>query len=480
MAAAIAIRNLLTQMGCTIAAATEIADNQGYDSLDKLKLLNNADVVKLCKVIQQPGGQIPNPAGAAGTMMPDPGVPISLRAKNNIKLLTYYIRHLDQISRKEQAAGITLAKVRALRELKDHKHTYHNPPLEITLQETDWSRNMEVILEHLWATLGGTGIPLAYVVCRTHTVPPAAGDPPDKYKTLQDEMIARAAHLHHLPGAAAGVIANHSTFVIDNRSVWKILANICRDHASWTWIKPHQRSKDGHGAYWALWDHYLGPNNVNNMANAAEHWLQTLSYTGEQQRWNFECLVNEHQRQHQILEGLVQYGYNGIDKGSKVQYLNNSIKTNKLDSVCVMIMADPALQISFSRAVNLYKDFIQQDLEQKVPLLTVAEVGANKDTNPSGPKKIENQYYSQKEYSAMSHKDRYRLKRLREEEGKPSQHDKRQKKIAQMTVAEFMAETTSGLNASAQDNKDGITLANEKGLKGNRDHPLLNRGKQKS
>ena len=56
MAAAIATRNLLTRMGCTIAAATKIVDNQGYDSLDKLKLLNDADIVKLCKVVRQPGG----------------------------------------------------------------------------------------------------------------------------------------------------------------------------------------------------------------------------------------------------------------------------------------------------------------------------------------------------------------------------------------------------------------------------------------
>ena len=82
-------------------------------------------------------------------MMPNPGTLISFCAKNNIKLLTLYIRHLDCVSHKEQAANITLAKVQALRELKDHKHTYNNPPLEITLHETNWSRNIKVILEHL-------------------------------------------------------------------------------------------------------------------------------------------------------------------------------------------------------------------------------------------------------------------------------------------------------------------------------------------
>ena len=216
------------------------------------------------------------------------------------------------------------------------------------------------------------------------------------------------------------------------------------------------------------------------MANTAKHRLQTLSYMGEQQRWNFERLINEHQKQHQILKGLVQYGYAGIDKGSKVQYLNNSIKTNKLDSIRVMIMADPMLQVSFSRAINLYKDFIQQDLEQKVPLLTVAEIETNKDANRLGTKKIENRYYSWKEYLAMSHEYQYQLKRLQEEEGKPNQPDRKQKKIAQMTVAEFMAKTTNNLSTFAQESNNGPAPANKNNFKGNRDHPLFNCGKQKS
>ena len=138
-------------------------------------------------------------------------------------------------------------------------------------------------------------------------------------------------------------------------------------------------------------------------------------------------MVDKHQKQQQFLEGLVQYGYAGINEGSKVQYLNNSIKTNKLDSVWIMIMADPTLQISFSRTFNLYKDFIQWDLKQKVLWLTVAEMETNKDGSCTGSKKIENQYYSFKEYAAMLHDNQYQLKKLQEEEGKPNQPGKKPK-----------------------------------------------------
>ena len=61
-----------------------------------------------------------------------------------------------------------------------------------------------------------------------------------------------------------------------------------------------------------------------------------------------------------------------------------------------MIMDNPALQVSFSRAVNLYKEFIQQDMEQKVPLLTVAELDTNNSAGQAGAKQVENRYYSKK------------------------------------------------------------------------------------
>ena len=87
MAAANAVRNMYTRMGFSQAAATEICNEQGYDSLDELKLLSDSDVVELCKVVRRPGGQIPDPVAGPPNMMANPGIPISLRAEKNMKLL---------------------------------------------------------------------------------------------------------------------------------------------------------------------------------------------------------------------------------------------------------------------------------------------------------------------------------------------------------------------------------------------------------
>ena len=63
----------------------------------------------------------------------------------------------------------------------------------------------------------------------------------------------------------------------------------------------------------------------------------------------------------------------------------------------------------------------------------------------------------------MSHKDRYWLKRLQEEEGKPNQPKKKPKTIAQMTVLEFMAKTTNNLSKSNQEHEETPALAKESG-----------------
>jgi hypothetical protein len=80
------------------------------------------------------------------------------------------------------------------------------------------------------------------------------------------------------------------------------------------------------------------------MSTSAEHKLQNTAYHGEKRRWNFEKFVRIHVDQHQILNGLVQHGYSGIDERSKVRLLLNGIKTRSLDIVKTTIMADPTLR----------------------------------------------------------------------------------------------------------------------------------------
>ncbi len=95
----------------------------------------------------------------------------------------------------------------------------------------------------------------------------------------------------------------------------------------------------------------------------AEDNLKTTVYNGEQQRWDFEKIVNVHKQQHSIMEGLVEQGYTGIDTQSKVRYLLVGIKTDKFDAVKTHDYE--RLQLDFDACVTLYQDYIRQSVKGK-------------------------------------------------------------------------------------------------------------------
>ena len=67
----VALHADLTRLGFSAKAAGFITDDQGLDTLDELKVLNNYEIKSLCKVVWCPGGNVPNPnAGDPGWLSP--------------------------------------------------------------------------------------------------------------------------------------------------------------------------------------------------------------------------------------------------------------------------------------------------------------------------------------------------------------------------------------------------------------------------
>jgi hypothetical protein len=116
-------------------------------------------------------------------------------------------------------------------------------------------------------------------------------------------------------------------FVDGRRKVWDIMSNICGKHSCFFYIKPALRNRNGRDAYMLIFDHFLGPNNVGNMASEAETKLTGTLYNGEKNRLTWETYVIIHTEQHSVLNGLKDYGYAGIDDSSKVRHLLKRIKT---------------------------------------------------------------------------------------------------------------------------------------------------------
>jgi hypothetical protein len=122
-----------------------------------------------------------------------------------------------------------------------------------------------------------------------------------------------------------------------------------------------------------LFDHFLGPNNVGNMASEAETKLTSTLYNGEKKIFTWETYVRIHTEQNSVFNGLKDYGYTGIDDSSKVRHLLKVIKTTELDVCKTQVMASPSLRDNFTATVELYSTFIKK-MKAENPHLNVSEV----------------------------------------------------------------------------------------------------------
>ena len=147
-----------------------------------------------------------------------------------MKLLVFYLRHQEGVSRDVQVADmITLEEIRTLSTLHDTAEAECKAKTdkeELSINEKDWPKMIEGIMEYLRKTLGKYKIPLAYVV-RTETDVPAV-DPAEGYATVQDEVIARAKY--YTIGANGAKIFDPVSVIKRENKVWHITVKITREY----------------------------------------------------------------------------------------------------------------------------------------------------------------------------------------------------------------------------------------------------------
>jgi hypothetical protein len=232
---------------------------------------------------------------------------------------------------------------------------------------------------------------------------------------VDQEMTARAPHTGR-------------SFVNDRRKVWYIMSNICGKHSCFVYIKPALRTRNGRDAYMLLFDHFLGPNHVGNMASEAETKLTGTLYNGEKRCFNWETYVRINTEQHSVLNVLKDYGYASIYDSSKVCHLLEGIKKTELDVCKTQVMASPSLRDNFAATVELYSTFIKQ-MKAENPQLNVSEVSfahGNVGKNSFGKRHstgisnvsndaVDDRFFEKHEYNALTpdQKNTLRLKRLK-------------------------------------------------------------------
>ena len=190
---------------------------------------------------------------------------------------------------------------------------------------------------------------------------------------------------------------------------------------------------------------------------------------------NWEKYVVRHVKYHVILANLMEYGYQGLNPGSKVQYLLNSIRCDKLSTAVAGVRARLD---TYKKDFDAVVAFLAQYIDKKAPTLSVMIASVTQirlakrqktSTNHGTFRgKIELKKVSRQEYDSMSaaqHQQLYELrKRARLIKGKKTPESS--KALETRVVA---------LETKSENSSNESLFADIKLTASNRNNPALDR-----
>jgi hypothetical protein len=386
-------------------AATALYDG-GFVNYDSMAEFTPTEVTEVCRTLRKQN------------------MIVSFTAEKELKLLCYGLA-LERTCNREWIPPIEvehdLWKARQ-QLLKDYTTPTVN--FDVETYKGNWPKIMEG-LEDLIREFRGvsTKAPLTYVIRKDPVCPADIGGLTEyldsEFGGDYDKMlVARCLHFKDNYSSSGGYMP---TYIQDNAVVFRILLKVFRTQPAYTFIHPFAKVEDGRAAWFALINHYLGPNNANNLATRFETELRALAYHGERRRWTFEKYSNKLVELVNSLNDLKAYGYAGIDNASAVRYLMNGIKTKDLEVMQGQINAK-ASKIELSDAITEVKDYLVQFTQRQGRTTTPTDsrqvaalsgTPSNKRKRSSDDDKIDDRYYTPAEYSKLSsaQKNALRLKR---------------------------------------------------------------------
>jgi hypothetical protein len=179
-----------------------------------------------------------------GNLVPNRGTPISVVEEKRLKQFWYYCRYCymtkripnfndpDDIPTSEMLDELD-NYISAFPESKDVAKPPQFPGHE---KARKWYESFEE-----WAakTIGPSGVPLSYVLRESHT----QGEDEGLFEPTMDEDLYNRGR-HNTPSTSV-------FWKADNTMVWNQLRECFHPTKDYTWLKPYEKSKDGHAGFWA-------------------------------------------------------------------------------------------------------------------------------------------------------------------------------------------------------------------------------------
>jgi hypothetical protein len=331
-----AFKAFLRYIGFTPTAITQIFV-RGLSSMDSLQDQEKNQVdERMCKCIER---------GATGT----PGIPLNSDSIKWLKLGTYAIKRRQYCGWQTTAMDLTKTELQKWSKFKQSEEDYKEPMDPPTNDGNrglfkDWSKTFKILDRYIGDMRGDDSkIPLGAIIRKLEDPAPMNLGTPNDYLGIIDIMTQHYPHWEY--DFDPQQMKRPYFYSQDNQhKVLKILLNIFQNTPAYTYIERFERKRDGRGAYWALFDHYLGQPQVTHMVSKALCALDTLQYTGEKKDYNWEKHVNRHVRNHNILDSMVGRGdFRGHGESQKIRkLLDGMIHCPPLEFLKATILANQA------------------------------------------------------------------------------------------------------------------------------------------
>ena len=187
-------------------------------------------------------------------------------AQENLKLTAFLFHHSWRCTLDLEIMGVDEGTVPFLVGQKKLEDKYKDPNVLPRINKCDMAGTIEFI-KYIRSCCGVIKAPLAYIIRKTITVQTYSDYP--TCATPDDMMIARMLHLPPdknkllLERDAHRVQDRTAEYIIDNRMVYDILDQICKDTDLYPYVKEHKSKRDCRGAFHAIHSWRIGPNHVN-------------------------------------------------------------------------------------------------------------------------------------------------------------------------------------------------------------------------
>jgi hypothetical protein len=97
---------MLERLGFSDAAVDYLTGASGIDSLDEIRFFDGIDVIdSTINGVPNPRVTVTKGTGSSMVTSRSNGIPVSIRAVANLKLLVYYLKHMERVQRELHYTG---------------------------------------------------------------------------------------------------------------------------------------------------------------------------------------------------------------------------------------------------------------------------------------------------------------------------------------------------------------------------------------